>query len=95
MLGDDGMGLRRGDVHDKGEGVEPGLQGAGTQRVTRQRLLHALAVFAAAPKLVQVRVLAVTDAMFSGRNAGSAAQLPHINPLQACAAYVRLATVRT
>ena len=89
MLGDDGVGLHGGDVHDKGEGVEPRLQGAGTQRVTRQRLLHALAVFAAAPKLVQVRVLAVTDAMFSdvGKRRTSAAQLPltyQSQNLQAC-----------
>lgn len=61
VLGDDGVGLRGGDVHHEGQRMEPGLQGARAQRVPRQRLLHALAVLAAAPKLVQVGVLWVTQ----------------------------------
>ena len=46
-----------GNVHDVRQGVEPGLQRPRAQRVPRQRLLHALAVLAAAPELVQVGVL--------------------------------------
>ena len=57
VLADDGVRLRGGNVHDVRQGMEPGLQRPRAQPVPRQRLLHALAVLAAAPKLVQVGVL--------------------------------------
>ena len=57
MLADNCMRLRRRDVNHKCQRMEPGLKRARAQRVSRQCLLHALAVLAAPAKLVQIGVL--------------------------------------